>query len=194
MAERTQATNDGGWRAGAGTASDRTTRCRTDAAGFGSRVQAEEPISRRQAAPEHAARLTSPRRRVHCWFCRRHCSSSRRGSSSPGPCSKDRVGINRRRPAPDGQPRGRWAARHVNAGRPFKIYVPHHAHGRRGGRAQWSAAAIRASRVSGFLRKRASTVPQFINVLCGEMTLIGPERPSSPTSCSRRSRTTRSAW
>jgi lipopolysaccharide/colanic/teichoic acid biosynthesis glycosyltransferase len=104
---------------------------------------------------------------------------------SPGPIfyTQDRVGINRRRTERRRGMRGSDARRRVvNAGMPFRIYkfrtmrLDAEAAG-----PQWARDDDpRITRCGRFLRQtRLDEVPQFINVLRGDMTLIGP-RPERP--------------
>lgn len=99
---------------------------------------------------------------------------------SPGPVfySQDRIGINRRRRERRGERRavsGRRSA--AEAGEPFRIWKFRTM--RQNAEAagpQWARKDDpRITRVGRVLRKsRLDEVPQFINVLRGEMTLIGP--------------------
>jgi lipopolysaccharide/colanic/teichoic acid biosynthesis glycosyltransferase len=104
---------------------------------------------------------------------------------SPGPVlyTQDRVGINRRRRERRRDGRGVSSRRVVlHAGRPFRIYkfrtmrTDAEAAG-----PQWASQRDpRITRVGRVLRKaRLDEIPQFINVLRGDMTLIGP-RPERP--------------
>jgi len=104
---------------------------------------------------------------------------------SPGPVfyAQDRVGINRRRAERrQGNRAGSGRRRIVNAGRPFRIYkfrtmrTDAEAAG-----PQWARDGDpRITRIGAILRKtRLDEVPQFINVLRGDMTLVGP-RPERP--------------
>ncbi len=104
---------------------------------------------------------------------------------SPGPVlyTQDRVGINRRRRERRRDHRGVSSRRVVhNAGQPFRIYkfrtmrLDAEAAG-----PQWASQRDpRITRIGRVLRKaRLDEIPQFINVLRGDMTLIGP-RPERP--------------
>jgi lipopolysaccharide/colanic/teichoic acid biosynthesis glycosyltransferase len=99
---------------------------------------------------------------------------------SPGPVfyQQDRIGINRRRSERRRAPRSIASRRKViQAGKAFKIWkfrtmrLDAEAAG-----PQWARDADpRVTRVGRFLRKtRLDEVPQFMNVLRGDMTLIGP--------------------
>ncbi len=99
---------------------------------------------------------------------------------SPGPIfySQDRVGINRRRSNRRCAERGKNDRRRVlQPGTPFRVHklrtmgVNAEASG-----PQWASQNdVRVTRVGRFLRKtRLDEVPQFLNVLKGEMSLIGP--------------------
>jgi lipopolysaccharide/colanic/teichoic acid biosynthesis glycosyltransferase len=95
---------------------------------------------------------------------------------SPGPVfySQERIGINRRRRRTR---TGMDRRKVLQPGRPFRIYklrtmcVNAEAEGPR-----WAQPSdSRVTRVGKFLRKtRLDEVPQFVNVLRGEMSLIGP--------------------
>jgi lipopolysaccharide/colanic/teichoic acid biosynthesis glycosyltransferase len=99
---------------------------------------------------------------------------------SPGPVFyvQDRIGQNRRRSERRLGARAAAGRRVViNAGRPFRIWKFRTM--RQDAEAagpQWARTADpRITRVGRFLRKtRLDEVPQFINVLKGDMTLIGP--------------------
>ena len=104
---------------------------------------------------------------------------------SPGPVfyTQDRVGINRRRQERRRDLRAESGRRRfLHAGRPFPIYkfrtmrTDAEAAG-----PQWASNGDpRITRVGRVLRKaRLDEVPQFFNVLRGDMTLIGP-RPERP--------------
>jgi lipopolysaccharide/colanic/teichoic acid biosynthesis glycosyltransferase len=99
---------------------------------------------------------------------------------SPGPVfyTQDRIGINRRRGERRRAGRGADARRRIiHAGRPFRIWkfrtmrTDAEAAG-----PQWAKSGDpRITRVGRFLRKtRLDEVPQFLNVVHGDMTLIGP--------------------
>ena len=96
---------------------------------------------------------------------------------SPGPVffCQERVGVNRRRQGRAGI--GTERRRVLQPGRPFKVIklrtmrTDAEAAGPR-----WASVNdARITRVGGFLRKtRIDEIPQFLNVLRGEMSLIGP--------------------
>ncbi|MBM4131486.1 sugar transferase [bacterium] len=96
---------------------------------------------------------------------------------SPGSVffSQERVGINRRRARShrDGADRRKV----LQPGRPFKVIKLRTmgVHAEAGG-PQWATKNdVRITRVGRFLRKtRLDEVPQFLNVLRGEMSLVGP--------------------
>ncbi len=99
---------------------------------------------------------------------------------SPGPIfySQDRVGINRRRQKRrSGERSGDDRRKILQPGSPFRVHklrsmgVNAEASG-----PQWASQNdVRVTRVGRFLRKtRLDEVPQFYNVLKGEMSLIGP--------------------
>ncbi len=96
---------------------------------------------------------------------------------SPGPVffSQERVGINRRR-ARQGH-EGVERRKVLQPGRPFKVIKLRTmgVHAEAGG-PQWASKNdVRITRVGRFLRKtRLDEVPQFLNVLRGEMSLVGP--------------------
>ncbi len=96
---------------------------------------------------------------------------------SPGPVfyAQERVGINRRRRlgSQDGQERRKV----LQPGRPFKVLKLRTMRtDAEAGGPQWAAKNdCRITRVGKFLRKtRIDELPQFVNVLRGEMSLIGP--------------------
>lgn len=97
---------------------------------------------------------------------------------SPGPVfySQERVGINRRRRS--GNERAGGERRKVlQPGRPFKVHKLRTMRtDAEAGGPQWAAQNdSRVTRVGRFLRKtRIDELPQFLNVLKGEMSLIGP--------------------
>ena len=96
---------------------------------------------------------------------------------SPGPVffAQERVGINRRRTraAHDGPDRRKV----LQPGRPFRV-IKLRSMGvqAEAGGPQWATKNdVRVTRVGKFLRKtRHDEVPQFLNVLRGEMSIIGP--------------------
>jgi lipopolysaccharide/colanic/teichoic acid biosynthesis glycosyltransferase len=99
---------------------------------------------------------------------------------SPGPIfyTQDRIGINRRRRERRTQRRSVDGRRTlVSAGRPFRIWKfrTMRPDAEVGG-PQWAKAGDpRITRVGRILRKtRLDEVPQFFNVIAGDMTLIGP--------------------
>jgi lipopolysaccharide/colanic/teichoic acid biosynthesis glycosyltransferase len=99
---------------------------------------------------------------------------------SPGPIfyTQDRIGINRRRRERRTDRRrvdGRRTL--VSAGRPFRIWKFRTMRpDAEAGGPQWAQARDpRVTRVGRFLRKtRLDEIPQFFNVITGDMTLIGP--------------------
>jgi len=96
---------------------------------------------------------------------------------SPGPIffRQERVGINRRRPGRRAP--GTDRRRVMQPGRPFKVIKLRTMQtDAEAGGPQWATANdARITRVGLFLRKtRIDEVPQFVNVLRGEMSLIGP--------------------
>lgn len=96
-------------------------------------------------------------------------------SAGPVFFSQERVGINRRRARSphDGVERRKV----LQPGRPFKVIKLRTmgVHAEAGG-PQWASKNdVRITRVGRFLRKtRLDEVPQFLNVLRGEMSLVGP--------------------
>lgn len=96
---------------------------------------------------------------------------------SPGPVfySQERVGYNRRRRSRE---RGNAERRKVlQPGRPFRVLKLRTMRtDAEAGGPQWAAKNdTRVTRVGRFLRKtRIDEVPQFVNVIRGEMSLIGP--------------------
>jgi lipopolysaccharide/colanic/teichoic acid biosynthesis glycosyltransferase len=103
-------------------------------------------------------------------------------SRGPVLYAQDRVGINRRRRERRGARAGDGRRRVVNAGCPFRIYKfrTMRTDAEAGG-PQWAKYGDpRITRVGRVLRlTRLDEVPQFWNVLRGDMTLIGP-RPERP--------------
>jgi len=99
---------------------------------------------------------------------------------SPGPIfyTQDRIGINRRRRERRGDSRRSHGRRTVvHAGMPFRIWKFRTMRpDAESGGPQWAQAGDpRITRVGRFLRKtRLDEVPQFFNVILGDMTLIGP--------------------
>lgn len=96
---------------------------------------------------------------------------------SPGTVfySQERVGVNRRRRnrIPNGDDRRRV----LQPGRPFRVHkLRTMGTNAEAGGPQWAAKNdVRVTRVGSFLRKtRIDELPQFLNVLKGEMSLIGP--------------------
>ena len=95
---------------------------------------------------------------------------------SPGPVfySQERIGINRRRRR---ESTGRNQRKVLRPGRPFRIHKLRtmRTNAETNG-PQWAQQNdARITRVGKFLRKtRLDEVPQFVNVLRGEMSLIGP--------------------
>lgn len=96
--------------------------------------------------------------------------------------AQDRVGINRRRRERRTNRPADGRRRVVNAGRPFRIYKfrTMRTDAESGG-PQWAKYGDpRITRTGRVLRKtRLDEIPQFLNVLRGDMTLIGP-RPERP--------------
>jgi lipopolysaccharide/colanic/teichoic acid biosynthesis glycosyltransferase len=99
---------------------------------------------------------------------------------SPGPVfyTQDRIGINRRRGERRGNSRTDDSRRTiVQAGKAFRIWkFRTMRQDAEAGGPQWAQAGDpRITRVGRFLRKtRLDEVPQFFNVIRGDMTLIGP--------------------
>lgn len=97
---------------------------------------------------------------------------------SPGPVfySQERVGINRRRRGGTAEA-GAERRKVLQPGRPFKVHKLRTMRtDAEAGGPQWAAQNdARVTRVGRFLRKtRIDELPQFLNVLKGEMSLIGP--------------------
>jgi len=96
---------------------------------------------------------------------------------SPGPVfySQERVGLNRRKP--QGGFAGDDRRKILQPGRPFQVLKLRTmgANAEAGG-PQWAQKNdVRVTRVGRFLRRsRLDEVPQFLNVLRGDMSLIGP--------------------
>jgi len=99
---------------------------------------------------------------------------------SPGPIfySQDRVGINRRRRKRRESERSEDDRRKIlQPGSPFQVHkLRTMGVNAEAGGPQWAAKNdVRVTRVGRFLRKtRLDEVPQFMNVLKGEMSLVGP--------------------
>jgi len=99
---------------------------------------------------------------------------------SPGPIfySQDRVGINRRRQKRrTGERSGDDRRKILQPGSPFQVHkLRSMGVNAEAGGPQWASKNdVRVTRVGRFLRKtRLDEVPQFFNVLKGEMSLIGP--------------------
>lgn len=96
---------------------------------------------------------------------------------SPGSVfyAQERVGLNRRRRR--GGSRGGERRKVLQPGRPFRIYkLRTMCSNAEAGGPQWARTGdTRVTRVGRFLRKtRIDELPQFLNVLKGEMSLIGP--------------------
>lgn len=96
---------------------------------------------------------------------------------SPGPTfySQERVGLNRRRQRHDFS--GEDRRKVLQPGRPFKVIkLRTMGTNAESGGPQWAQVNdVRVTRVGKFLRRsRLDEVPQFLNVLRGEMSIIGP--------------------
>lgn len=96
---------------------------------------------------------------------------------SPGTVfySQERVGLNRRRR--NGNHHGEERRKVLQPGRPFRVHkLRTMGTNAEAGGPQWAAKNdVRVTRVGSFLRKtRIDELPQFLNVLKGEMSLIGP--------------------
>lgn len=96
---------------------------------------------------------------------------------SPGPVffSQERVGLNRRRPRPSNVSQDRRKV--LQPGRPFKVFKLRTmgVNAEAGGPQLAKVNDVRITRVGKFLRRsRLDEVPQFLNVLRGEMSIIGP--------------------
>jgi lipopolysaccharide/colanic/teichoic acid biosynthesis glycosyltransferase len=96
---------------------------------------------------------------------------------SPGPVfySQERVGLNRRRPKPSYS--GMDRRKVLQPGRPFKVFKLRTmgTNAEVGGPQLAKVNDVRITRVGKFLRRsRLDEVPQFLNVLRGEMSIIGP--------------------
>jgi lipopolysaccharide/colanic/teichoic acid biosynthesis glycosyltransferase len=96
---------------------------------------------------------------------------------SPGPVfySQERVGLNRRRPNPGYS--GMDRRKVLQPGCPFKVFKLRTmgANAEAGGPQLARVNDVRITRVGKFLRRsRLDEVPQFLNVLRGEMSVIGP--------------------
>ena len=96
---------------------------------------------------------------------------------SPGPVfySQERVGVNRRRP--NSGYRGNDRRKVIHPGRPFKVFKLRTMgiNAEDAGPQLAKVNDVRVTRVGKFLRRsRLDEVPQFLNVLRGEMSIIGP--------------------